>query len=406
MKNILFITTHNLATNPRLVKEINLAIENHFDVSVICFEFNNWSYDFNQKIKQRFTDKGVALYIIDASRKSFLKWAFYVGKEKLSRSMAAIYRSNKNTLATAASRRHKQIMHMLRNIQQKPDLVVGHNPGALYATLKAAQRFSCKTGFDMEDYHLGEGTNKRAKANLKRLMQACLPSFDYISYAAPLIKTATEKDFKGELKNGFTILNYFPSNEFVAPEKGTATAKISLVWFSQNVNKGRGLELILPYIKKYADRVDLHLIGAVNPSFQQEFMTGISNIIYHGSLPQIELNERLAEFDIGLALEVPVDRNRELVLTNKILSYMQAGLYVVATNTEAQVNYLSAYPNHGIAIDFVLQESYQTLEHLFNEIDLIRKDKLKRYIEFVNKWEDESKLLLSVWDKVEIVKIN
>ncbi|MBS1756688.1 MAG: hypothetical protein JSU03_05375, partial [Bacteroidetes bacterium] len=50
---ILFISTHNLATNPRLVKEIELALANGFSVEVVCFIFRNWSYAINEQMIER-----------------------------------------------------------------------------------------------------------------------------------------------------------------------------------------------------------------------------------------------------------------------------------------------------------------------------------------------------------------
>ncbi len=43
-----------------------------------------------------------------------------------------------------------------------------------------------------------------------------------------------------------------------------------------------------------------------------------------------------SEYDVGLALEQPASRNRDLCLTNKIFSYLIAGNAVAATSTSAQ----------------------------------------------------------------------
>jgi len=43
-----------------------------------------------------------------------------------------------------------------------------------------------------------------------------------------------------------------------------------------------------------------------------------------------------AEYDIGLALEQPVEQNRALCLTNKVFVYLLAGNAVAATNVGAQ----------------------------------------------------------------------
>ncbi len=63
---ILFLTTHNLATNPRLLKEVELALANGNAVELICFEFNNWSYHLNEELKTRLSN--VKIHTINAGR--------------------------------------------------------------------------------------------------------------------------------------------------------------------------------------------------------------------------------------------------------------------------------------------------------------------------------------------------
>ena len=75
MKHILFISTHNLATNPRLVKEIELALKNEIKVTALICSFNNWSIQLNEIIKQRLIPF-VNIIEVDASRKSFIKWIY------------------------------------------------------------------------------------------------------------------------------------------------------------------------------------------------------------------------------------------------------------------------------------------------------------------------------------------
>jgi len=49
-----------------------------------------------------------------------------------------------------------------------------------------------------------------------------------------------------------------------------------------------------------------------------------------------ELVAVAAQYDVGLALEQPVSRNREICLTNKIFIYLLAGNVVIATDTMGQ----------------------------------------------------------------------
>jgi glycosyltransferase involved in cell wall biosynthesis len=49
-----------------------------------------------------------------------------------------------------------------------------------------------------------------------------------------------------------------------------------------------------------------------------------------------ELLSRIAEHDIGLALESAKIESRDLCVSNKIFQYLQAGLAVIATDTRGQ----------------------------------------------------------------------
>ena len=53
-------------------------------------------------------------------------------------------------------------------------------------------------------------------------------------------------------------------------------------------------------------------------------------------VPNGELLSRISEHDIGLATEIPLIRNKDLTVSNKILHYLVAGLAVIATNTAGQ----------------------------------------------------------------------
>ncbi|MFN7860877.1 MAG: glycosyltransferase, partial [Pseudanabaena sp.] len=60
-----------------------------------------------------------------------------------------------------------------------------------------------------------------------------------------------------------------------------------------------------------------------------------------------ELLSRIAEHDIGLALEIPYCFNKQFTISNKLFQYLQAGLAIIATNTEGQSEFLSRYPEVG-----------------------------------------------------------
>jgi hypothetical protein len=397
LPKILFITTHNLVSNPRLVKEIKLALQHNYKVEVICYIFRNWSYEMNEDLRKDLKSQNVVFHCLEAGKEGATQWLGSVTKEKWNRLLAKTFSLKNSKLANAVSRRNHGLVNTVKKIKSA-NWVIGHNPGALWATIYAGKKLNCKMGFDVEDYHPGEGHNQHLQQLTKDLMQQVLPKMDYVSFAAPLIMEAVEKDLKYNDTNWFTILNYFPANEFALPETNLS-GPIKLVWFSQNINVGRGLELILPFVKSNPEKVELHLYGNVNEDFKKKYLEGLNNIFLHGAVSQIKLHGELANFDIGLALDIPTHKNRELAVTNKLLAYLQAGLYVLASDTKSQESFMASFPDMGICFDYAKNDSKKILETILRKMDSIRSNKRERFGKFKNNnWETESKKLVNTWD--------
>lgn len=360
----LFITTHSLATNPRVYKEIISVREAGNKVEVICFEFDNWSKQLNEKLKKDLN--GINIISIPAGRRHLLPWFRSVLTERLYRTLGKFFPLPASLLAQAVSRRNLLLIKALKKVSAA-DWVIGHNPGALYATLAAGEKFVCKTGFDVEDYHPGEGNNVFLQRLTKTLMKKTIPHFTYTSYASPMIKDYAEKDLAVKPAVGLTVMNYFPATEFREPIK--IYGPLRMVWFSQYISYGRGLELILPFLENSESTVELHLFGNMDDNFHRDHIKGAKNIFIYPPVEQKKLHWQLATFDLGLALEPAKDMNNELAISNKILAYLQSGLFVLATNTEAQKRLLADYPEHGCCFDHLVNDSKIVLERLIAQID-------------------------------------
>ena len=99
-------------------------------------------------------------------------------------------------------------------------------------------------------------------------------------------------------------------------------------------------------------------------------------------------------------MEPAKDENNELAISNKILAYLQAGLFVVATNTKAQESFLGELPNHGICFDYKINDSAIVLNKVISEIETIRFKKNIRFNDFkIHNWEYESLNLINEWNK-------
>lgn len=399
-KHILFITTHNLATNPRLVKEIELALQNNYAVSVICFEFNNWSRQLNEELKNKLASK-INYTGIPGNRNPLWPWLMSSLLFFFSKWVLIFLPQSKFWLSVRCNKRSWLLMQALKKMPGNYQLLLAHNPGSFYPALQFAAKHNIPLGIDLEDYHPGESKQESINNFFKQLNRAILPKATFITAASPDILEYSEKDLGVAIKNKQVVLNYFPSTEFELPVANNS-AGLSLVWFSQNISFGRGLEQLIPVIKNHP-QIALHLFGHCNAHFKSQWLNDAENIHVHQTLPQEDLHKSLSGFDIGLALEIPIDQNRELCITNKILAYLQSGLYILASSTVAQSSLLKEFPEHGILTGMQTPELKQAMETLLQQKESIRALAKQRFENArMHNWETESQSLLELWQQISI----
>jgi glycosyltransferase involved in cell wall biosynthesis len=126
----------------------------------------------------------------------------------------------------------------------------------------------------------------------------------------------------------------------------------SLHWFSQTIGPGRGLEILFQALPYLQTPVEIHLRGHYPETAQQWLQQQVTDewhdrIFIHPTVPNFELLSRIAEHDIGLALEQPHIPSRNLTITNKFFQYLQAGLAIIATETAGQKEIFQQCPEIG-----------------------------------------------------------
>lgn len=394
MKSILFLTSTNLAANPRLLKELKLAKDNGFSATVVQFSVGNWSDVMTAELQQQFND--VEFINVSALRKPFVPWLLSTLFHKLCNLIPDTV-SNNWVLSVSTGKRSFLLLQELKKINRKHDWVIAHNPAAFYPACWYGKQTSTKVGIDVEDYHPGEITDNKDVAKMKRLMQQTLPKAVYCSYAAPLIMKEVKKEVKGLSSRQIVLLNGFDADEFIKPVVSESEG-LQLVWFSQNIDAGRGLEHLIPVVNELYPMVELHLIGSMRSAFEQMFLKNKTGIIVHKPKKQREIHEFLSLCDIGLASDIPVNRNREIALTNKIIAYAQAGLYILAFDTEAQRDFLSTSE-----LQYKIAENNpEAIRKAIMSIDrnVIRNTQAERFKHGqVFDWHLLSKPLVEVWQK-------
>ena len=111
------------------------------------------------------------------------------------------------------------------------------------------------------------------------------------------------------------------------------------------INQGdRGLEDVVRAMGQLRDfDIELHVRGSWQAGYLERFLStaaaaGVSRdrIVSHEPAAPDEMVRLASAYDIGLALERPVALNNDILLSNKVFTYLLAGLAVVATRTRAQ----------------------------------------------------------------------
>ncbi len=374
MKNLLFITSTNLTTNPRLLKELQLAIDQGNSAVVIKFNLSNWSQDFEKETESSF--KSVRFIELSASRYPILPWLISLLLEQACRLMPSAFLSAKQ-LSFAAGRRSYLILRCIKKLNQSFDLVVAHNPQSFYPALIASEKLNAKLGIDIEDYHPGETNNNSLSDKVLLLLKYTLPNAYYISYASPCFYDKINKEISLTTPKQFVLLNGFPKDEFSF--KSIKSSKLRLVWYSQNINFGRGLEPLVEALSYFSDKVELHLVGNLNLSFFDKVLHGKNYIHIHISKSHFILHQFICEFDIGVASEASININNSLAISNKIITYAQAGLFILATHTIGQDKFLQESELEYVQVDPDIESYKNVISRLIVLKEGIKNSKLIRF---------------------------
>lgn len=399
--HLLFLTTANLSSNPRLVKEIRVALTLNYRVTVLLFNLKQWTIGLEEEYTKQFPQ--VTFVYLPITKRYSYSWFSSSLLSLIAKQVCKFLKSSLFIAALASDKRSYVLHQKLGQLNlNSVDLVIAHNLGALYPAYQYAKQHQIPFGFDVEDFHPGEIVHADKKNEINRrtlLMQQLLPKADYVTAASPLIAQEVRNLCKVQVT---TINNSFYSSEFELPEiYVSADAKIKFVWFSQNINYGRGLELILPALDEYKDTVTLTLIGNLNQQFANTYLQNRTYVDIVAPLKQGVLHKELSNYDVGLALELrSADFNREIALTNKIFAYKQAGLFILATNTKAQTEFMEQYKEDGCFCEQTVEALIAGVATIINNISTIRAGKTSRFKQAIGiAFETEAQKLVALWEK-------
>ena len=334
---IVQITSGQPALNPRLVKEADLLAAAGYEVIVIYQHWTAWATEVEKTLLPQ---KQWRATQVGGSPKSqvILHWYTRI-KFKVLRLLYKYFKLFPE--ATVARSADLLLSHAKKHAA---DLYIAHNLAALPVAVKAAKFHHAKCGFDAEDFHRNEVSNdpNHPDVRLKTFIEdKYLEQTDYITAASPLICKAYKSlypDLNPIIINNVFELKYQPKLNLIKNKC------LKLFWFSQTIGKNRGLEEVIEAINLISNPlIELHLLG--NLSVQNAiYFNGLANfsIIYYKPISANQIFELANTFDIGLALEPGFCINNKIALSNKIFTYLISGLAIIASDTQAQKEFMNS----------------------------------------------------------------
>lgn len=151
------------------------------------------------------------------------------------------------------------------------------------------------------------------------------------------------------------VRNSFPLQPRSRMDRPPSGDPPSFIWFSQTIGPGRGLELFFSAWARTKNPSRVYLLGDERPGYRRDLLSRLpperrDDVKFIPLVTPEQLPARLAEFDLGLALEPHWPPNRDITITNKILQYMNAGLALIATDTQGQTEVMRAAPDTGLLV--------------------------------------------------------
>ncbi len=337
MKRICLITPGHVASNPRLVKEANALFETGYQVRVVAGDYMPIIRPLDRALLETvpWTWHPVSYGAVLGDR---CRAAWQKGLRHFAR-----YQPLPVTLAAWT---HHRLWRRLADAAAAipADLYIGHNLAALPAAARAATQHQALLGFDAEDFHTGElpdTPEHQWEIQLRdRIERTFLPQCQHLTAASPGIATAYQQRYG---VTAAVILNVFPLSEAPDSAEPDSDRPPSLYWFSQTIGPGRGLEPVIEALGQMTTRPTLYLRGHLANGYGDHLTAlaercGVTDQLnFLPPAPSQDMVQLASDHTIGLSLEETRVPNRSICLTNKIFTYLLAGVPVLMSRTSAQV---------------------------------------------------------------------
>lgn len=405
---VCLVTPGPISCNPRIVKEADALGAAGCDVRVVSSQHAAWLVPWDRELAAGRPWSHEPLYWGDTDGWPRALRYYSGARQLLCRTLARAGVFHAPVAELAGSRLYREQLAAVLRVPS--DLIIAHYPPALPVACRAAARLGVPVAFDAEDDHVGEfpyGQENCYGARLVRHLEATyLPRCRYVTAASEGIADALAARYG--IARPTPIHNVFPwadRETLDGQVRDRNGPGLSVCWYSQTIGLDRGLQDAIRAAGLVRGPLELHFRGKCLPEVRSALMDlaqqcGVAGRVHlHAPVPPQELLSRVAEHDVGLALEQPVSPNRMATATNKIFFYLLAGLAVVASDTPGQRAIMDSCPQSGFV--YAPRDHQALARHLQQLVDspALLQDTRQAALEVARErwnWETESETLIGL----------
>lgn len=351
-QSVCIVTTGQPSSNPRAVKEADALTAAGYQVHMVGAHWAAWAdgTDPGLLAERKWT---VELVKWRAGEAPFRYWHTRL-RHHAARTLIDLPVIDQLVLPAALSRVTPELARRAR--RRRADLFVAHNLGALPAAAAAAERWGARLGFDAEDFHSGQfapADRSAARRATVASERRWIPRCDYVTAASPGIAASYAPLCA---RPPVLVRNVFPlADRPAAQPVGSRDSVLRLYWFSQTIGPDRGLEHVVRAMGQLPDgRLELHLRGVWQGGYEaglrsvaREAGLAPHRIVCHPPGAPAEMARLAAHWDVGLVLETGDTNNSDLLQSNKVMTYLLAGVPFLSTDTSGHRELLDRAPGAG-----------------------------------------------------------
>ena len=334
---IVVLTSGHPSTSPRMLKAANTLHAAGYDVRLVSADFAPWATATDRAV---FASRGWRSTVVEYARNraplgaatTSLRWRIASAVARRDPVAAPWW-----AVTRAYSRAHDELVRAA--LAESADLYYGGTTGGLAPTAEAAQRCGRPYALDLEDWHTGESAMPDAHVQhglAARIEAQVLPQASFVTAGSGAMADAYQSRYGRRVT---PIHNVFPLPA-QAPVFESAHQRLKICWFGQTLGPHRGLEEAVDIVARSGVPCDFDLRG-----FDPQAFGGVLRARAAAAdvrltvLPPVAPGELVTwcrDYQVGISAEPQMVENRRLCLSNKLCTYLLAGLAVIATDTPGQ----------------------------------------------------------------------